>query len=689
MKKHFSLFILLIFCMLFSACGKEKEQGDGGDIRENVEGDKQENYDDINIDKPVSIDLSKALLYYEDNPASLFCLDEDGTVYTYDREGKRIYEYNTEGKCVKKYPIEAEHIQTMCYQGERLYYIVDDKLYAMDLAAGISETLYIFDGDTYWFRQMLGAGDSLFILRKQQYDEKLEDVRFDEDDEYVYEGEELLRYSCTDGKMEKINISNIKQIAKKSSKELLVYAYDGEKGFYFADCDAEGKIGKKQYTQMLLGVVQDIAYDSLLEQLVCTDVEGVFFARQKKLSDKSYVFTEQPAGAATLLCQDGFTYGLFYLDGAKRLIRMENSLLTNEVPALKAYTLNNTYLPQYYGYTIDYEQVLAEEMAMILLAADSDYDFLVLDSAHDLAGNIRRTGAYYPLGDLAGMEELLADCHAYVREAATAPNGNLWMLPLEMECPVLLYNEEGMKKNGAEMAQMNTYTKFIDWVVGLPKDDDACLYSVPYYLMTNNILYQYLGNYAIQDKKSDFHTDVFHTYMDIMRKYDARVNAEEIIFDTERYADTTNQDEYYSKILFSMLRSSMLRKGDAYHYAEYDYFHAAPVPMLEEKKFKNQAEAWMIVVNPNSKKLKWVLTYLEEVCKGIRADKNSFMLQTNDFSDRPLWQEVHGIIADAEVYFAYPEEIIADELYRYRMEGQSYEDTVNEMERKMNMYLNE
>lgn len=142
---------------------------------------------------------------------------------------------------------------------------------------------------------------------------------------------------------------------------------------------------------------------------------GVFFAKQKKLSDKNYVFTEQPFGAATLLCQDGFTYGLFYQDGVARLIRLENGLLTNEAPALKAYTLSKFYLPEQYGYAVDYEGILAEDMAMILLAGDSDYDFLVLDSAHDIAGNIRRTGAYYPLNELPGMNELLADCHAYVR----------------------------------------------------------------------------------------------------------------------------------------------------------------------------------------------------------------------------------------------------------------------------------
>ena len=80
---------------------------------------------------------------------------------------------------------------------------------------------------------------------------------------------------------------------------------------------------------------------------------------------------------------------------------------------------------------------------------------------------------------------------------------------------------------------------------------------------------------------------------------------------------------------------------------------------------------------------------MEETVKGISENKDSLMLRTNDFSDRPLWQEVHAILSDAEVYFEYPQDILLDELYRYRMEGQSFEDTVKEMKRKMDMYLNE
>jgi hypothetical protein len=61
----------------------------------------------------------------------------------------------------------------------------------------------------------------------------------------------------------------------------------------------------------------------------------------------------------------------------------------------------------------------------------------------------------------------------------------------------------------------------------------------------------------------------------------------------------------------------------------------------------------------------------------------------NDFSDKPIWQEIQAILADAEIYFKYPYEIILNEMNDYIREGESYEDTISEMERKMNMYLND
>lgn len=693
-NKYLFTLTALACCVAFSGCGKESNDdgrgGQGGDFAESMGDDiSEDDYDWSKAEKPDNSQMLGATLYYENEPVSLFCIGEGGTVYTYSKEKRAFCEYDAEGKYVKEYPVDGEMIVSVCYQNQRLYYIDTDQLCTMELSSGTTEVLCTFEGNMFAFGRMVGTPDALFIIRKQQYKDEWADVCFEEDDGYVYEGEELLCYHLSANKLIKTDIPNVKQIAKKGDREVFVYAYDGQGGFYFTACDVYGKTGKKQYTGQGLGTILDIAYDSISERLVCTDAKGVFLAGRKNASDKTYMFQGMRQGYNTLQCMDGFTYEIFEVDGAARIVRVENSVFVNEIPALKAYTKNSVYNPPYYGYNISYEEKTSDELALVLLAGDSDFDFIVLDSWDCVSGNIRRIGAYSALDSLDGLDGLLKDCHAYVKEAATAPNGDLWLLPLNVECPVLIYNENRMGEYGLQPASLDTYTEFIGQVAGLPKDGTV-LYDVPYYLMTTDITNKYLADYAIKGKKSDFHSDLFHTYLDLMSQYDMRVNSGEKIFSVPGEMHTDGQAEYFSKMLLSMKRSSVVKEDDFFHFGEYDFFHAAPAPNLQEgEKQKAQANMMFLVVNPNSGKRKWVLSYMEEVCKGIHADENSMMLRTNDFDGKPLWQEVQAVVADAVVYFGYPEEIIEEELYRCRMQGQSFEDTVSEMERKMDMYLNE
>ncbi len=689
MKKYFLMLTVLTLGIVFSACGKEKpENTENPEISNNLQETGEDGLEDIkNWSEPDSGELSKAVLYYENEAVDLLCYGEDGIIYTYNRQGKKLCAYDKEGKFVKEYPMEGEGILSLCCHDQKFYYIDGEYLYSMDLTSKEPKLLYTFDGDTFAFGRMVGIKDTLFILRKQQYNDEW--AKVDSDEGYTYEGEELLCYQLSTNEMSKPNIPNIKQIAKKGENELLVYAYDEEKGYYFTSCDENGVIGKKQNVGAKIGQILDIAYDNISDRVVIADTEGIALAKLNNLSNKTYVFQGTSYGYNSLICEDGFTYELFDVDGKEMIVCVENSAFIKEFPELKAYTLASTFKPPYYGYKVDWVETSFDEMAMILLAGDSDYDFIILQSWDNFSENMRRVGAYSALNSLNGIDEFLEDCYPYVKEAATAENDDIWMLPLGLECPVLLYNENLIKEWG--MDQIDTYTEFIDKVVALPKDG-TIFYNAPYYLMTMDITNKYMADYAIEENHSNFHTDLFRTYLDLMSQYDLRVNAGENIFAVKDHDETypINLDKRFSKTLFSLVRSSEVKEDEFFHFDEYDYFHAAPAFGLEEgKKQKAQTNAYFIVVNPNSKKQKWVFSYLEKVIKGIREDKNSLMLRTNDFSDRPLWQEVQEILTDAEVYFEYPQEIISDELRHYRLEGQSYEDTVKEMERKMDMYLNE
>ncbi len=690
MNKRFLILTILLCGLIFSACGKGNENNNNENIDLEEYGKEDNSILNGNQQEDPETAPAEAITYYETETVNLICPGENGAIYIYSRKGKKICEYNAEGECVKEYPLKEKDIYSISYLNGILYYINSGQLYTMDLETGTSEAIYTFDGDRFFFGRMVALEDSLYILRKEQYKEEWADVRFEDEDGYTYEGEELLCFHLSTGEMEALDISNIKQINKKSNGELLIYAYDEEGGFYFTVYHTDGTLEEKRYTGIKFGTVNDIAYDEDFDRIVCNDFTGIFLTKLDDLSGKAYAYENISIGYNTLTCVEGFTYDLFTIERKDFLVRLQNRLLVRDTPTLKGYTLNSFYNPKRYGYPIDCEKVTEEEMAMALLAGDSDYDFLILDSDWQIARNIQRLGAYYPLNSLNGLNALLEDSHSYVREAATVKNGDLWMLPLNVECPILFYNENLIKEYGITLEHLSTYTELIERTIKLP-NDGSILYSLLYYLMTSDITNQYLGNYAIENNRADFHKDIFRTYLDIMRKFDEKEDRGDILFNTRSlYPYTTMDKEYYTNMLFAMERSTIADGGPGFRYDKYEFIHALPAPsLLEKEKFKNQAMVRLIVINPNSEKLKSVLEYMNEVCEGIRKDEYSLMLKTNDFSDKPLWQEMQAILADAEIYFKYPYEIIVDEMNAYRKKGQSYEDTINEMERKMNMYLNE
>jgi len=118
----------------------------------------------------------------------------------------------------------------------------------------------------------------------------------------------------------------------------------------------------------------DIAYDNISDRVVIADTEGIALAKLNNLSNKTYVFQGTSYGYNSLICEDGFTYELFDVDGKEMIVCVENSAFIKEFPELKAYTLASTFKPPYYGYKVDWVETSFDEMAMILLAGDSDYD---------------------------------------------------------------------------------------------------------------------------------------------------------------------------------------------------------------------------------------------------------------------------------------------------------------------------
>ena len=143
------------------------------------------------------------------------------------------------------------------------------------------------------------------------------------------------------------------------------------------------------------------------------------------------------------------------------------------------------------------------------------------------------------------------------------------------------------------------------------------------------------------------------------------------------------------KTLFSIERIENLQStiGDK---SQYDFFHVAPLPDLEEGvNLKDEVEIAFLVINPNSEKLSWVRKYVEKLCEELRADEESFLLEENAFPENTMYKETAKILSNAQVTFLTPTSMVSDAMYSFLFEEQNLEDSIEEIERIMNMYMHE
>lgn len=577
-----------------------------------------------------------------------------------------------------------------------------DSLYELNLDTGASSQLYTIElkGDYYSFAGMVAFKDTVYMIQKDLYDDEWANVRFSDGDLYKYEGEKLLCYNKSSKKAEYMDLPNIKLIAKKSDTELLVYAYDGEGGFYFTFFDIVSKrIGEKYYTNMKIQDIISISYDSILDKILCKDYKGIFAVNISNIGEQAYFYEKgKPLFINNeLQILDGYTYCALDFDGKKRLARLNNAALIKDNPVLKSYVIGGKtlYSPAGYGYTIDSTELNYDELAIRLLAGDSDYDFLVLSTYDQMASWMRDLGAYEPLNDVDGLESFLDKCFDYIKDAAILDNKDIWMLPIGIECPIIIYNQKLLDEYGLKIEDINSCEEFVNIMADLPQDGSV-FYDLPYYYMTEYIINLYLHYYCIKDNKANFDTEIFRRYAQLMKRYDINVMNDEKLFNYRIESNTQHdkllndksyKDSIYAKLMVKMERGMTDSKFK--EYSEYDFFRAAAVPGLEEgSKTKILADCIMIVVNPKSKKTVWLKDYLSRLCKSLKEDQNSCMLKDLKFSDNILRQDIQDIYAEAEIFFQYPYEL-TDPLTDYRLNDKPLDEVIKEIERRFEIYLNE
>lgn len=447
---------------------------------------------------------------------------------------------------------------------------------------------------------------SLYFLEMVPYEADESAALDDLEGGYSYYGERLMRLDPATRETDKVPAERLKGFCKKDEESLWLYAYDIDMGeFYFTEYNAKsGTCGERYYGgQAIDGFIRNLAYDNTYGKLLHVDefkAAMVAVEPENAGNQTSVLGTEaRLKNWSSLQYQDGYTY---FLSGGK-VTRVRNSNYIRDNAPLKIYSTSFYALPEGTGFNLNLEHVDEETMAMVLMAGDSDYDMLVLSTAEPLARQIRRTGAYEPLNTVEGVTEYLNTGFDYIKEAAMAENGAIWMLPYEVDCEVFLWHPEVCARYGTELESGYTYEKLFQLSRALEAAEKTApaYYELSSYRLLHTALEQYLADYAVVNGSAQFDTELFRRYSGLIKGEYGREQAPSqynwvapgnvigVGGKTEEQL-AAEYAEYYSNVAAAIVDKRFLSceygliGENTFRIFQYDFFKVKPFPPLEEEQ---------------------------------------------------------------------------------------------------------
>ena len=375
----------------------------------------------------------------------------------------------------------------------------------------------------------------------------------------------------------------------------------------------------------------------------------------------------------------GYTFFIAYGEeqGGEQICRIKNSAYIKKNNKIKFIASEYSFdAPFGCGYTIDYETMPADSFALSVLSQDSGYDMCVVNSFENFASNIRDKGSFYPLNDIPNVTEYLGKCFPYIKTAATEENGDIWMLPVEIDIPVIVYNKDTCAEIGIDFSGKPTveeYVKICETAYNSKYKDGFATHT---YIFTQNLLIQYMTNH------NSFDTAEFRSFAEFSKE---KINASSFPAYFPPVGNAWNylyEENAEKNCLFSYYRSG----NETVWLADFDCFEFAATPSIVPAD-KTNATCAFITVNPASDNLEATLDYISSLAEYLSNQHNSFML-----SDKSLYtvpDSLYNLYADAKIGFNVSEEICYESYIKYHSGEITIDEMTKECDRKMSAYMNE
>lgn len=490
--------------------------------------------------------------------------------------------------------------------------------------------------------------------------------------DFEYDGTLIYKYKLGDTEAEPIDIEYPVSISETVTGELCIYAVD-ENGPYFKT----GINGRKNYND--LGKIGSFGFLNENNFAFCSDIKSVSLNMGRLDSNSIYSELVENAGAYRIKARSDY---VFYINGFTGNLERINCLAfdkQNEIIRFLSpeYTFNK---PFGIGYMTDYKELDNESFALSVLSQDSGFDIFMMNSHDGYAANIRDKCSFYPLSDIPNVREYLDKCFPYLKKAATDEEGNVWMLPIGINLPMIVYNKDSCATAGIDFGSKFTIEGLIDICENAYNSEYKNGYDVQPYQLTQNLLMQYMAF------NNSFDMPEFRKFAEFAKE---KINLSQLSSCLTTVNEAMNNlymPESEKAFLFSYLSDI-----DSVEWlSDFESFDFCAVPGISEN-FSPIATCTFITVNPSSSNLKEALNYVSDLAEYLSDQNNSFMLLSEKatYTEKPGIKSVYDIVSSAEIGFYVSEEIYLDTYIKYLEDEISLESFIAETDRKLSAYLNE
>ena len=619
--------------------------------------------------------------YYADTVnCSAITADANGLLYTatYGSNTQKIHVYDLDGNCVEEKVLGASTGDAKLLEaGEGALYLLVPELdclnvlYEVDTETWQARKLYSFSEYGY-MQNLVRIGDYVYVFGRLKNPERKQYEQYSEDTFFTYNGEAIgrLPVNVEIPELELLPIDFPKDIFSTANNTLGVYGYTEESGYVIMEYVPEtGEV--KEVTQKERGVYScfDQCEQGYLSQKLTRLVYGTMNGAEAEVLDEDIL-------SSRIIYNGGFVFFKNYQEEVKR-IYVKGELKDNKtIQFLSSAWISEADMPYGCGYKMEQMTLDAESFALKVLAQDKDFDVYLLSSREGTSYNLKKNGAFYPLNEIEGVQEYLDACFPYVKEAATNEDGEIWMIPVALAIPGLVYNKEYCAEQGVDFTQMDL-AEFIDFTERV-KSEYSDQTSISHMALREQIFGQYLQRY------DTFDTQLLRKYAEQFKKCKSWV-FNMLVFDlTPKFEKRTTTDFYYDYCVYQWsLHDYKEALGD------WDAIGLAGVPKMEEG-MANTGTLTFLMVNPQSENLEDALQYISDFSKYMLKKKDSLILvDETTYTDTPFMKDAYELYANGAIQFEMDFSIYVEPFYEYANGETALEDMIAEIERRRKVYVGE